>query len=257
MAQNLFTYNVPQNGPSSMFGPLNYALFDDFDKAYPLTSNLPVTATSPYNAIASNTGTFTQASPSDPDGVAILSGAATTTESGVQIQSNNATFQLAAGKNYELAFRIKLSDAINSDLFVGLMNNYGASGAILNGSESATILGNLDTTHWTDGVGVYKKFGQAGFYGLQFATGAATGVTPVYGLAVSAKYTIIGIQIQMTNTISGIVNFFQDGVLLQSFNSVSMPAATVNLAPVVGFLSATATGTITCALDYISGVSNR
>jgi hypothetical protein len=242
-------YNKPMKGGTVMQGPYVFEQFDDFDDAYPLTSNLPLTATSPYNAQASNTGTFTQASPSDAFGVAVLSGAATTNKSGVQIQRDHAGFVFASGGIYETACRIKLSDASNSDFFFGLYNQYGASGPILNGAQSATFLSNLDTTHYTDGVGIYKLFGATGFYGLHQKTSTTTAITPVFGVATTA-YTILGIQVLMGQGANGaaLVNFFQDGTLLSTL-TVSSPT-TSNLAPLVGFLSATASGTITCAVDW-------
>ena len=254
-------YDRPQKLSTSALGPTTFEYFDDFQKAYPLTSSLPVTATSPYNAQASSSGTFSQASPADAFGVAILSGAATTNKSGTQIQNDHAGIVFAANGSYEATFRVKLSDGANSDLFVGLMNQYGASGSILNGAQSTTLLSNLATTNWTDGVGIYKASLASispgtGFYGLAFKASASTAQTSAWGVT-STSYTILMIQVLMGQGANGanLVNFYQDGNLLSSLTVTTLTG--VNLAPVVAFLSGTASGTITCSVDYVEVSGTR
>jgi hypothetical protein len=251
-------YDRPQKASNSSLGPTTLEIFDDFIQLWPLTSFVPVTASSPYNsaqAIGANSGTFSQATQTDPQGTAIISGAATTDKSGVQIQWNVAPVQLVQANGvYEYACRVKFSTASASDFFFGLATQNGTTHSILTGTRtSGAVLSNLDTTDYPDLVGIYKACNNAQapgtlFYGVEGATGATATATPGFGVA-TTSYTVLMFQVLMNSSgVGGVINFYQDGSLLQSITAAAL--STAALAPIIAAASGSTAGTQTTSIDF-------
>ena len=240
-------YNQPYKNNDPGQGPSWARRFDDFDKAYPTG---PVTASSPYNSIASNTGTFTQPAQTAANGVALLSGAATTTKSGIQIQRDMANIVLGLGVTCNLSVRVALSDATNSDFVFGIGTLVAATTPVLNGNETAPVTSNIAGATYVDFVGLYKPYAQTLFYPIQNKTSGSLTAGAAIGAA-TTSFTQLWMNIVMDPAVAakGVVSFYQDDVLLVSYTSTTLPA--LNLAEMVGMLSATATGTISMQLDWI------
>ena len=230
--------------------PKYYVFWEDFGKEYPLTSNLPVTATSPYSATALNTGTFAQTT-DEGLAVAVLSGAATTDNSGVQLQGDMETFSLIAGKRVRALTRWKCSDGTEDEVYFGI------------GITDTTFIDGAGTlaaglTH-TDSVGVYKPDGEANLYGVvrrDSVNVIVTGAVPI----TATSYNTIGFEVLMDPTTAGLgyFNFFVNGTQYTGGSSTVMPySAEEILTPTFAFLTGNATGTKTCTVDFMGVMQER
>lgn len=215
--------------------------FDDFQDLYALTSNQPVSASSPWIGTALSSGTFAQTT-AENFGVAVLGAAATTDNSGTQIQGDFAGFGLVLGKRIEMETRLKISDATQTEFFFGLGV---VDTTFLDGT--GTLAGGL--TH-TGSVGFYKPDGETNIYALSRASSANVLTSGFSGLA-DATYLRLGMSIDMDPVTAN------RGLFAWYLNGVQMGTATVDanttsqLTPTVAMNSGDALGTKTLNLDYV------
>lgn len=227
-----------------------FIFWDDFCDEYALTSNEPVSASSPWIGTALSSGTTSQASTAADvnTGVLILSGAGTTDNSGSQIQLDMQICQMVAGKHYEYRTRHKSSDGTQDEVFSGVAV---ADTTLLDGT--GTLAGGL--TH-TDSIGFYKPDGGTLVYGVvraasvQLATGA-------YNIDPTANHDFWWkLDVNPSDVTTGTVTFFVDGYQIGQITG-TLPANTVFLSPAHSFVTGDNVGTKTNTVDYIGLLIER
>lgn len=229
--------------------PLYYAFIEEFGDEYALTSNQPVAASSPWVGTALNSGTFAQAT-DESFAVAVLSGAATTDNSGTQIQGDMETFALVLGKETRFKTRLKLSDGTEDEVFAGLAIT---DTTLCDGT--GTLAGGL--TH-TDSVGIYKPDGGTNVYGV--IRRDSVQLSTDLGAFTMTDYNRFEVVVQMDATTAGkgYALFYVNGVLKGRLDSTTMPySAEEILTPSLAFNSGNNTGTKTCTVDYIAARQQR
>lgn len=220
---------------------------DDFHKKYPLTSGVPVTASSPYNGTALASGTFAQTTAAT-GGVAVFSGAATTDNSGVQIQRDVSSASLVAAKESHFQCRMKSSDGTQDEWLAGICV---ADTTLLDGTGT---LANLPS-NFSYGVGFYKPDGAADVYGFIVRNSVLVYSTPAYTLTAPTSYNHFYWVIAMDATTAGTGDafFYVNGTLINigSKTVTTMPyESEVVMAPAIAFNSGDASGTHTATFDY-------
>jgi len=229
------TNNVYQfaNFPS---GPDWYVIFHDFDNendidAYTVT------------AISSGSGAVTT---DEKFGVYRISAAATTEDSGAQLQGDMETVSLNTGKVVEFICRVKPAVADQSTFFAGIAIT---DTSVLHATDGS--LANALTI--TDGIGFVKPDGESNLYGVirrdsvQAATGAIATVT-------ASSYSTLAFRVTMDDSTAGKgrVDFYVDGVYAGRLDSTTMPYDSEEiLTDTVAYQSGDASGTDTFDIDYI------
>lgn len=193
-------------------------------------------------ALASGTGVVTV---DENHGIYRQSGAATTDNSGSQIQLDMEPVSLNAGKTVLFMMRGgKCSDGTQDEFFTGLAIT---DTTLLDGT--GTLAGGL--TH-TDSIGFYKPDGESNVYGVirrdsvQLATGA-------YAMTMT-NYNVYAMRIEMDPSTAGKgrVIFYVNGTEIGRLDSTTMPYdAEEILAPSIAFVTGDASGTKTCDHDFI------
>lgn len=231
------------------YGPTWYGFWEDFNDEYALTSNLPVAASSPWIGTALNSGTFAQTT-DEKFGVAVISGAATTDNSGAQIQLDMETFSLTAGKALRSLGKFKLSESTQNEVLIGFCIT---DTTLLDGT--GTLAAGLT---FTDGVGFYKPDGETNLYGfirrdsVQISTGAYS-FDPT-------TYNVLSFEVQPSSGTAATANvsFFINGVSIGTLSTTTAPQESEEvLALSVAFLSGDALGTKTATLDYVGAAQLR
>lgn len=173
-------------------------------------------------------------------GAAVLSGAATTDDSGVEMQRDAATVQFETGKRTRLLFRLKVSDATQSDLRVGL----------------ATLDTSLIASAPTDAVWFSKDDGDALLDLNVRAAGAdVTTTAGAYTLA-NDTWTRLAIDVNMSATANrGTVTFYVDGASVASSVISGLPSGVMSAS--VAIQSGDATGTKTATVEYLGVEQGR
>lgn len=220
--------------------PHRYAFWCEFDNEE---------SPNPFTGTALSSGTIAVTT-DEEYGVATLSGAATTDNSGYQLQSDMEAFAIVTGKEAGITCRVKLSDGTQDELFVGASIT---DTTMLDGT--GTLAGGMTMT---DSFGFYKPDGSTLTYGtirrdsVQLATG---------GVAVDfTSYKILDIKVQPSGTTagSGKITFYVDGVMLGSLDSTTLPYSGEEiLALALAFVTGDNTGTKTCKPDYIGAFIER
>jgi hypothetical protein len=232
-------------------GPDWFVFWDDFNDEYALTSNEPVAASSPWVGTALSSGT-TAFSTDEKFGVMVLSGAATTDNSGSQVQGDMETISFNAGKKVRFLARLKLSDGTEDEVYAGL----GISDTtFLDGT--GTLAGGL--TH-TDSVGFYKPDGSTDIFFVVRRDSINSTIGPFSSRIVAATYAVLAFEVEMDPTVAGrgVARAYIDGVSLGSLNSDTFPYDTEEiLTPTLAFVSGNATGTKTCTVDYAGAAQER
>ena len=231
-----------------------FEFWDDFTKKYPLTSNLPVTASSPYNGTALNTGTFAQTS-TITGGVAVLSGAATTDNSGVQIQTDVSFASLVKARKSHWQAMLKCSDGTQDEWLGGIFT---ADTTLLDGTGTTA---NLAST-FSYGVGFYKPDGESNVYGVIVRNSVLVYTTPAYAITAPTSNNHYYWVVAMDPTTSGTgdVYFYVNGTLINigSKTVTTMPYdSEIVMAPAISFLTGDNTGTKTMTLDYHGYLQER
>lgn len=217
---------------------------DDFHDVYALTSNLTVDASSPWIGTALNTGTMLQTT-ADPGSSVILSGAATTDNSGVQIQTGTSGISLPTTAGQEAGFicRAKLSEATDSEFFCGLAV---ADTTLLDGT--GTLAAGL--TH-SDSFCFYKPDNQTHIF-LCMWTGTAMSASIDLGAPPNATgYNIYAARYVAQSATGGQMIAYINGAMVSSATVANATVQTTrDLRPSIAMLSGTASGTITATVDY-------
>lgn len=225
---------------------------EDFKDGYALTSDLPISGSSPWVGTAIASGTFSQ--PDGVFGVATLSGAASTDNSGVQLQTDREFVALRQGKTCELVAAFRLSDAVESELLFGVAVR---DTSLLDGTGSLAA----GLTH-SDGVGIYKPDGESNIYGYIRRDNVQANTGALASIANDTWVTLaIRIEMDVSTAGKGYVTFFKDGSVLgggANLSSTTMPYdAEEDMAVSVAFLSGNNSGTKTCSVRSIIVAQER
>lgn len=194
-------------------------------------------AANPYQ-IVKDTGASVAIDADAEDGVLKLSSAATTDNDGAIIQMHQTNFLVKSGKKLWFEARIKLSDADQGDLFVGLAN------------EVATDPENL----WAAGaarVGFKIADGDASIL-CEVDDDTSTTVSQDSGVdAADDTFVKLGIR-----TDGGSVRFYVNRALVHTA-SIPSAIAAVTMGVAFGGISGNATGTHTRSIDYVMACQER
>lgn len=213
--------------------------FDHFVDEYALTSNEPVTGTSPWIGTALSSGT-TAFSTDVVGGVCVLSGAATTDNSGSQIQTDVEAFALQAGKDLVFASRFKVSNAIESHLFAGIGIT---DTTFLDGADGTACLAN------TASLGLFSPDDAATLYVIAGNT-TIVGQSAVHTL-VDDTYLVGEFHVRMDPSVAGAgaVTVFINGNYITTVNMTNL--STTEMAVTLAQVSGTASGTVSATFDYV------
>ena len=215
--------------------PIIYRFFTDFDDENQIDK---FTTT----ALSSGTGAVTV---DERCGVYRLSGAATTDNSGFQLQKDQEAFSLKAGDVARLLFRVKCSDGTEDEVFVGAAIT---DTTLLDGT--GTLAGGL--TH-TDSVGIYKPDGGTNWYLVMRRDSVQISSGPIS--VAPTSYVDLAIQIEMDKVTAGkaIITGWVDGQSLGFLTTTTFPYDSEEiLAESVAFVTGNATGTKTCDVDFVA-----
>lgn len=169
-----------------------------------------------------------------------ISGAATTDNSGSELQYDAANVALATSKHTRFTARLKVSDATQSDLVVGL--------AVLDTSLFASA---PSSAIW------FRKDDDDAYLDAVIRSGSSevASSTGVYTLADDTTVTL-SIDVAMTSTSNkGTVTFYVNGTSVATITNSSLPSSI--MAGTVAFISGNASGTKTCDIDYIGVDQDR
>ena len=231
-------------------GPGAFYQWEDFNDEYALTSNLPVAASSPWVGTAASTGTFAQ-STDEQYGIAVLSAAATTDNSGTQIQRDMECNTIQKGRKQRYMARFKLSDVTQSELFAGFSIT---DTTILDGG--GTLASGVTAS---DAVGFYKPDGEAYIYMINRwnSAQAVTGAVNRTALVADTWYQV-WFEIQPDANTDGIgrIIYGGEGLTVGTMQVTTLPYDEV-LTESIAFLSGDASGTKTCSLDYTGSMVER
>lgn len=189
---------------------------EDFDELYALTANLPVVATSPWLGTATPGvgGTFSQTAASK-NGVGVITTPATDNV-GVQLQGDLATFALEADKTSLGYCRVKMSDVVQSDFFVGAAT----IDATCHDGAALTM---------TDYVGILKADGASTLTFVSCNNGVVTSKV-INGTIVNNTFSVIEWRIVMDPVVAGqgTVDFLVDGLSAGSALLTGMPTTVLS-----------------------------
>lgn len=224
-----------------------FEFWDDFNDEYAAG---PVTGTSPWISTLLSSGTASQASTAADQncGVIILGGAATTDNSGAQIQADMQYVQMVAGKHYEYRVRHKMLDGTQDEFFSGIAI---ADTTLCDGT--GTLAGGL--TH-TDSIGFYKPDGGTLLYGVvrgasvQLATGGIS-YDPTTFHDMWWK-----LDVKSSDVTVGDVAFYLDGAEIGRLHG-AIPLNSVFLSPAHAFVTGDNLLTKTNTVDYIGCLIER
>lgn len=235
---------------SGLLDPVKYNVvnfFDDFVKEVPLTSSEPVSTSSNYVGTALSSGTTSFATDAI-GGWCVLSGAATTDNSGSQIQQDVETFGLQLGKDIAFSTRFKVSNAVDSHFFVGLGIT---DTTFVDGSDGSAALAN------TASLGFWSPDDSAALY-ITAGNGASTivGNSQVTTL-VDDTFIVCDFVARASATVSGAVaiSVWINGNSVGTFNYVGVSTHTMCIT--AALVSGTASGTVSASIDYIACTCER
>lgn len=236
--------------------PLDWDLFfDTFNDELSLTSNEPVAASSGWVGTALAAGT-TAFSTDEQFGVVVLSGAATTDNSGSQMQRDMEFNALITGKKTRIVGRFKLSESTQSHFFMGLSIT---DTTVLDGADGIAGLTPSDC------VGVFKADGDDLLELVVIRDSVVVVRSSIYNGLANDTYYHFAVEVQMDADTAGkgVVKGFLYAAPFTTtaptligetgpVQGLTMPySAEEILAPTMAFASGSATGTQTCTIDYI------
>ena len=223
------------------YGPDRIVFFTDFaEKDWPLTSSEPVTASGPWigTALASGTTAFTDA----VGGTVILSGAATTDNSGSQIQHDLGVWAAQASKDMAFYVRFKLSNATDSHFFAGIATT---DTTAMDGADGTAAL----TGVVADAIGFFKA-DDAATLALVGDNASAITFTTSAGTLTDNTYVEMEFVYRATATAgSGTFYIYKDRVAIGQASTTALPTTT--LALLLSQVSGTATGTVSATVDAL------
>jgi hypothetical protein len=188
-------------------------------------------------------GSGTIALREDVGGWVRISGAATTDNSGGQLQSR-AAFNFTTGKPVSMKAAVKLSEASDVDLWI-----------MLAATDTTLIAGQNDYVGFQkndDATTIDCVYRDAGGTEVSYTVPAGTFTCDTsvhqYGVSVTPRGT---------NNADSTIEWSIDGVVVHRVNGGEVSLASVLMAATLAFQSGTATGTITCDVDYIGAHQQR
>lgn len=232
-------------------GPDWFVFWEDFNDEYALASNEPVAASSPWIGTALSSGTFAQ-STDEKFGVAVLSGAATTDNTGSQIQGDMEFIALVAGKRTRFMTRLKLSDATQDEVLAAIAIT---DTTLIDGT--GTMAGGLSHT---DSLGAYKPDGSTDIFFYVRRDSVNTNIGPFSSKIVAATYAVIAFEVEMDPVVAGRgkMSCYIDGTQVGVITSDTFPYESEEvLTPSIAFVTGDALLTKTCTVDYIGVAQER
>lgn len=229
------------------YNPVDVAFFwDDFIDEYALTSSEPVTGTSPWIGTALASGTTAFANDVN-GGTCILSGNATSDNSGSQIQLDTESFAVQASKDLAFGCRFQMSEATDNHFFAGLGIT---DTTFLDGADGTAALAN------TASLGFFKPDDGATLY-LVAGNGASTIVaqTAVLTVAAATWYTAEFVYRGSATAGNGSVDVYINKNYITTVNITG--ASTTEMAITLASVSGSATGTISSTFDWVYAASER
>lgn len=218
-------------------GPNMYEVWYDFDNEQGID---PFTGT----ALNSGTGAVTL---DRQGGWYRLSGAATTDDSGFQIQGDMETVSFSANKRADFITKVRPSDATQSEIFAGFAIT---DTTILDGGGTFAV---ADITI-SDGVFFYKPDGQTTVYGAIIRDSVIVASTGPHNCFADATDVVLAFKVAMDPSVAGkgTVTFYVDGLEIGKANTSTMPYDSEEiLAPSIAWVTGDASGTKTLDVDYI------
>lgn len=187
--------------------------------------------------VVKDTGASVLASADAENGVLVITSDATTDANGGSIQTDNTQFLVKTGKKLWFEARIKVSDADQGPMFVGLADNFATNpeGVVVNGISR---------------VGFELLDGAATINTVQDNDTTATRVITSISAA-DDTYIRLGFR-----TDGGHIRYYINRALVGSVAIASANAA-ITLGPAFMHLSGNATGTHTASIDYIMCAQER
>lgn len=222
--------------------------FDDFVDEWALTSSEPVTGTSPWIGTALSSGT-TAFSTDVVGGHCILSGAATTDNSGSQITQDVETFALQTNKDMYFGCRLKTNEATDNRFWAGFSVIHTA---LVDGADGTSAL----TANMTASIGFFKPDDSA-VLSLTAKTGASTfaGTYAVKTLTADTWYVLEFIVKGESTSGVATIEIFVDGAWVGRTRFTGL--STTEMAVTAASVSGTNTGTLTTTFDWICGACER
>lgn len=229
--------------------PTIFSVVEDWEDVYALTSNLTVDASSPWIGTALNTGTMLQTG-ANTGNCMVLSGAATTDNSGVQIQTGTSGFSMPGTVGFQVGgiTRFKLSDGTQDEALIALAT---VDTTLLDGT--GTLAG---MTH-TYSFGIYKPDGTTHPY--LYVNNNSTLVNSVdLGAVDFTSYHVLAFRYVATTTTSGSIEAWIDSTQVASATCSSpILVASADLRPSLAFNTGDASGTKTMTNDFIGFYQSR
>jgi hypothetical protein len=186
-------------------------------------------------------------------GVYRMSGAATTDNSGFQMQMDMEAFSLVAGKKTRFETKVQCTDMTESEILAGLI----ITDTTL--IDAGGTFAAADLTH-SDGVGWYKPDGQTTWYAYIIRDSVIVASSgPFTGVANDTDLRL-GIEVRMdANTAGkGKALFYMQGQQMCGLDSTTMPYDSEEiLTPSAAFNTGDNVGTKTCDWDYIRAAQER
>lgn len=186
-------------------------------------------------------------------GVYRMSGAATTDNSGYQIQGDMETFSLVAGKRTRFETQLQTSDATESEILAGLCIT---DTTLIDAGGTFAV---ADLT-FSDGIGFYKPDGATGFYCFINRDSTLVGSAGPFHTLANDTNVRLGIEVRMDpNTAGkGKALFYINGQQVAGLDSTTMPYDSEEiLTPSVAFNTGDNLGTKTCDVDYVRAAQER
>jgi len=185
-----------------------------------------------FVATAVNSGTSAIADDIVGGGL-VLSGAATTDDSGANVQLDAFPVKLAAGKSARFLTTLKLSDATQSDLMVGF------------GTVDTSIIAGSN-----DFVGFKKTDGSKALQAYYVRDGGTAETLACGDMADDTEVTL-AFESTMDSAGGGFTAFYVDGVCIGKITHTTTHLGENNNAPAIAFQSGDATGTKTCTVKTL------
>jgi hypothetical protein len=179
-----------------------------------------------FIATAVNTGTAA-VSDAEVGGGLVLSGAATTDDSGINLQLDSSPVKLEAGDIVRMMAEFKLSNATESDIWVGISP-----------IDTSVIAG------VSDFVGFYKEDGSTTLKAIYQRDGGTAETITIKTLAADTYYTV-SLESTLDSAGNGRTTFYVDGVCYGKIDHTTSHLGENFNTLTVAFQSGTATGTIT------------
>lgn len=193
---------------------------------------------------AVSSGTAAISTSAGAGGWLTLSGAATTDNSGFNLQTNGlGGLSMSNGRVITFKTRLKASNATEIDIMAGLCTS----------GDTSLIAATTD--------GFYFRKADDGTT-LQAVrelntTETVTTITTAFDTSVHTLGIVVQVTSVSSTTPTGNVHWYYDGALVLQENGVTLPETTAVFAPSLAMQSGTASGTISCDFDYIGATYLR